>query len=65
MPETAAESTTFSHVKPVDTAWRIDGLRDFFLYKHLGIEKATHGRVIAHLVKANTAPEKGDRKSVV
>ena len=59
MPEIAAESTTFSHVKPADTAWRIDGLRDFFLYKDLGIEKATGGRVIAQLVKANMAPEKG------
>ena len=60
MPETAAAtSTTFSHVKPGDTSWRIDGLRDFFLYKDLGIEKATNGRVIAQLVKANMAPEKG------
>ena len=60
MPDTAIDSTTtFSHVKPADTAWRIDGLRDFFLYKDLGIEKATNGRVIAQLVKANMAPEKG------
>ncbi len=59
MPEIAAESTTFSHVKPSDTSWRIDGLRDFFLYKDLGIEKATNGRVVAQLVKANMAPEKG------
>lgn len=52
-------STTFSHVKPGDTGWRSDGLRDFFLYKDLGIEAATQGRVIAQLVKANMAPEKG------
>ena len=52
-------STTFSHVKPADTAWRSDGLRDFFLYKDLGVSDATHGKVIAHLVKANMAPEKG------
>jgi mannose-6-phosphate isomerase-like protein (cupin superfamily) len=51
--------STFSHVKPGDTAWRQDGLRDFFLYKDLGIEAATYGRVIAQLVKANQAPEKG------
>lgn len=49
----------FSHVKPSDTQWRGEGLRDFFLYKDLGIAKATGGRVIAHLVKANMAPEKG------
>ena len=51
--------TTFSHTKPADTAWRSDGLRDFFLYKDLGIEAATGGRVIAQLVKAQMAPEKG------
>lgn len=51
--------TKFSHCKPQDTAWRSDGLRAFFLYKDLGIAEATHGRVIAHLVKANDAPERG------
>lgn len=30
-----------------------------FLYKDLGVEAATAGRVNAHLVKANVAPEKG------
>ena len=34
-------------------------LRDFFLYRDLGVAEATHGKVIAHLVKANMAPEKG------
>jgi mannose-6-phosphate isomerase-like protein (cupin superfamily) len=52
-------TTRFSHVKPGDTEWRADGLRDFFLYKDLGVATATAGRVIAHLVKANSAPEKG------
>ena len=52
-------TTHFSHVKPGDTAWRSDGLRDFFLYKDLGVEAATSGRVLAQLVKANMAPEKG------
>lgn len=51
--------STFSHVKPSDTAWVSGGLRDFFLYRDLGIAAATGGRVIAHLVKANEAPEKG------
>ncbi|MEO8279721.1 MAG: cupin domain-containing protein [Ideonella sp.] len=49
----------FSHVKDGDTPWRSDGLRDFFLYRDLGIEAATGGKVIAQLVKANQAPEKG------
>jgi hypothetical protein len=31
----------FSHVKPGDTGWRSDGLRDFFLYRDLGVEQAT------------------------
>jgi quercetin dioxygenase-like cupin family protein len=59
MPDVAESSTVFSHVKPADTPWREGGLRDFFLYKDLGIEAATNGRVIAQLVKANMAPEKG------
>ena len=49
----------FSHVKPADTPWRMDGLRDFFQYRDLGIAEATQGRVIAQLVRANMAPEKG------
>jgi mannose-6-phosphate isomerase-like protein (cupin superfamily) len=52
-------TTKFSHVKPGDTAWKGGGLRDFFLYRDLGVAEATHGQVIAHLVKANEAPEKG------
>src|ERR1700712_4131107 len=51
--------TQFSHVKPGDTPWRSDGLRDFFLYRDLGVAAATNGKGIAHLVKANMAPEKG------
>ena len=34
-------NTKFSHVKPADTNWRSDGLRDFFLYKDLGVADAT------------------------
>ncbi len=52
-------ATSFSHVKSADRPWRTDGLRDFFLYRDLGIADATHGKVIAHLVKANLPPEKG------
>lgn len=50
---------TFSHIKPGDTPWRGEGLRDFFQYRDLGVAAATGGRVIAHLVRANAAPEKG------
>jgi len=57
--EAASDETTFSHVKPGDTHYRSDGLRDFFLYRDLGIAEATKGKVIAHLVKANRPPTDG------
>ena len=52
---------TFSHVKPGDTEFTGGGLRDFFLYRDLGIAAATGGQVICHLVKANPEmpPEDG------
>jgi quercetin dioxygenase-like cupin family protein len=50
---------TFAHVKPGDTPWVSEGLRSFFQYRDLGIADATGGRVIAQLVRANEAPEKG------
>ncbi|MFC3107767.1 cupin domain-containing protein [Undibacterium arcticum] len=49
----------FSHVRPQDTQYLGNGLRDFFLYKDLGIAAATGGRVLAQLVKANIAPKQG------
>jgi quercetin dioxygenase-like cupin family protein len=49
----------FAHVKPGDTPWKGEGLRDFFLYRDLGVADATGGRVIAQLVKANEQPEEG------
>ena len=52
-------STFFSHVKPGDTPYKGGGLRDFFLYRDLGIAGATNGKVIAHLVKANQPPTDG------
>ncbi len=51
--------TQFSHLKPDDTQFRMDGLRDFFIYRDLGVAEATAGKVIAQLVRANNAPEKG------
>ena len=38
---TVQTDTRFSHVKPGDTPWRSDGLRDFFLYRDLGVAAAT------------------------
>lgn len=57
MPDST--TTKFCHVKPADTEFKSGGLRDFFLYRDLGIAEATNGKVIAHLVKANLAPESG------
>jgi hypothetical protein len=47
--------------KPGDTEFTGGGLRDFFLYRDLGIADATGGQVICHLVKANPEmpPEDG------
>ena len=33
-------TTLFSHIKPGDIHFRTDGLRDFFLYRDLGIAEA-------------------------
>jgi len=51
--------TKFTHVKLGDTQYVEGGLRDFFVYRDLGVAKATHGKVIAQLVRANAAPEAG------
>ena len=51
--------TKFSHIKPDDTQFYMDGLRNFFIYRDLGVAEATAGKVIAQLVRANNAPEKG------
>ncbi|WP_150591593.1 cupin domain-containing protein [Pandoraea eparura] len=51
--------TKFTHVKPNDTQYVEGGLRDFFVYRDLGVAGATNGKVIAQLVRANAAPEAG------
>ncbi|MFM0349084.1 cupin domain-containing protein [Paraburkholderia sp. RL17-347-BIC-D] len=52
-------NTLFSHIRPNDTEYQSDGLRDFFEYRDLGIVNATNGKVIAHLVRAKNEPEAG------
>ncbi len=49
----------FSHMKAGETEYLSGGLRDFFLYRDLGIAEATGGKVIAQLVKANLPPTEG------
>jgi quercetin dioxygenase-like cupin family protein len=51
--------TEFSHVNRDDGKFQAEGLRDFFEYLDLGITKATHGKVVAQLVRAKNAPEAG------
>ncbi len=62
-PQSAATAaliaTAFSHMAEGDTEYKSGGLRDFFLYRDLGIADATKGQVIAQLVKANLPPEEG------
>ena len=58
-PAADADAMTFSHVKEGDTAFRGDGLRDFFEYRDLGIADATKGKVVAHLVRAKNPPTEG------
>ena len=59
MPSEFKINTNFSHIKPADTELLPGGLRDFFLYRDLGVASATNGKVIAHLVKANKPPVEG------
>jgi quercetin dioxygenase-like cupin family protein len=52
-------NTKFSHINREDREFEGMGLRDFFEYLDLGISDATHGKVIAQLVRAKNAPEAG------
>ncbi len=47
-----AENWDFSHNKVSDAVWT-EGLREIFEYRDLGIEKATKGDYVAHIIKAN------------
>ena len=46
------EKWEFSHNKASDAVWT-DGLREIFEYRDLGINNATKGDYVAHIVKAN------------
>ncbi|MFJ1260488.1 cupin domain-containing protein [Cupriavidus sp. CuC1] len=54
-----SKGNKFSHVKAHENEFTAGGLRDFFTYRDLGIAHATNGKIIAHLVRANRAPELG------
>ena len=48
-------ATKFSHVRPQDTSYQDQGLRDFFLYRDLGVAQATGGKVLAQPLGARLA----------
>jgi hypothetical protein len=52
-------SMKFSHVKPGDTEFKGEGLRDFFFYRDLGVANGTVGKVLAQLVRANVPRKRG------
>ena len=52
-------ATQFKHVKGTEGSFVSGGLRDFFVYRDLGVADATHGKVTAQLVRANNPPEAG------
>ena len=52
-------ATKFSHVKPGETEFKGEGLRDFFIYRDLGVADATAGKVLVQLTRAQNAPERG------
>ena len=60
----SATETLFSRVLPAELPWRSEGLRDFFLYKDLGVKAATHGRVIAHPSLSHVVGEGAIQKSI-
>ncbi len=51
--------TLFSHIKHSDIDFVEGGLREFFVYRDLGVAAATGGRVIAQIVRAKTPPMSG------
>jgi mannose-6-phosphate isomerase-like protein (cupin superfamily) len=65
----AARKTTKSRTKgpvvvsqPRDKDFKPDGLRPYFLYRDLGIERATKGRFGAHVIRATDAMRGGQGK---
>ena len=45
-----ADLFSVSHLK--SSEFKADGLRPFFAYRDLGIQDATHGRFVAHVIRA-------------
>ena len=48
--------------QPRDREFKADGLRPYFLYRNLGIDRATKGRVGAQVIRARRATRGGQGK---
>ncbi len=69
MAKTAARKSAKSRAKgpvvvsqPRDKDFKADGLRPYFLYRDLGIDRATKGRFGAHVIRATHAMRGGQGK---
>ena len=69
MAKSAARKTATSRAKapvavsqPRDKDFKPDGLRPYFLYRDLGISRATKGRFGAHVIRARNAMRGGQGK---
>jgi quercetin dioxygenase-like cupin family protein len=48
--------------QPADRDFKPDGLRPYFLYRNLGIDRVTRGRFGAHVIRAKSAMRGGQGK---
>ena len=70
MPRKTARKPATSRAKrgpvvvshPADKDFKPDGLRPYFLYRNLGISRATRGRFGAHVIRARDAMRGGQGK---
>lgn len=49
----------FSISTPETSTFKVDGLRDYFEYRDLGIKDATAGKAVAHLIRARGGHQAG------
>ncbi|HEX4327994.1 MAG TPA: cupin domain-containing protein [Burkholderiales bacterium] len=49
----------FSISQPETSDFKVDGLREYFEYRDLGIKDATDGRAVAHVIRARGGHQAG------
>ncbi len=52
VPDQRSANGKFSVSHAATSEFKVDGLRPFFAYRDLGIMDATHGRYVAHVIRA-------------